>query len=592
MATGSLTFTADSDKTVTVSGADVSVTNDSTSTADVFLNSTTLAPGASRTFNAGSSITVKSESIQQPITGNIGTIPELVTLLIDGEEVQPNSSKQFTSNFTVSASVEETQYKITLPVFPPNLRVFFNGVEVFSEEVVTIEDNIAITFELASVLPVEIPVTYSNMETVTYNGTSYPTPDGSFTIEAAESPTEGLTMVGADNVPDIIVNGTDIQALTINQTAYAPTDLPVTFTPDPNITNQIFVEGSVITPMPVTIAGTGIASATANNEPIKLPYTFTPDEATVIAVSAEVYTVDIDSPGGAIISRNGVMLSDGTSAYHEAIDVTANVLYTVDGEHTMTVDGADIKQIVFNGIVLDGTDLPRELKTRAMTSTLDVVGYAPSTLNLSGLYMEDLRVNSVTIPIVDGSVNYTMETREDVINVIMAGTQPRPQDTYEITWNTNNATTIYYNGNEVPNGSTTIIDRDGFVEARALPIPVHFDVTDGMTTTVNGRVYTGSDFTIQVDQETFVTVEYLTCELTVGWAGVDQYTITLPQDVVYITAPQVDWKKFNTWTSTVKGIGNARSVKTTLDLRNTTTATVQAHYVAHPGWCDLPKDFT
>lgn len=480
------------------------------------------------------------------------------------------ATTSFIADVNKTVTIEGETYTLTLPTIPEGVTVTINETQMQAGIPVELTENATLGISVAATGG-SFTVNYTNANSVTYNNS--PVTNGQTIDVTGDENT--LTFTGATTIPSVTVNGNSITAVTVNEQSIPISSLPYTFTPIGGITNQVFFEGSDTGSRQITIAGTNIATVTVNDEEVQLPYTTTVTEALTIAASGEIYQVDLTSLGGAKITKDGEVINDGNSSLHQIIDIDKDTYLTIDGTHSLTVTGENIESISVNGIVYPVTSLPITVTNNKMSATVNVDGYSPSEVHVVGSYMETVTVDGVNIPIGEnGSVDFELTTVQNNHFINIQGSQPRE---YAITWNDNGSTSIYMDGVEMQNGTSSLISKDVYVEALPEPIPLHFETAIDANVEVNGRDYTGNDFTVNVTSATEIDVTTETCTLIIDY-GDNSYEIIVPQGIVTLTAPHRDGWIFDTWSSSDLGIESPKSVRTLIDLRGQSTGHIVCHY--------------
>lgn len=481
------------------------------------------------------------------------------------------ATKTFVADKNKTVTVEGNVYTITPSNLPSNVHIYINEILLENGKPITITANSTITATVDAVTPPEITINANSYNSITLNGKAV---EDMQTV-ALNQGDNVIDFEGATNIPNVTVNGDGIKKFTVNEVEYQPENLPYTFTPKGGVTNSIFVQGSDEAAKKITLSGTNIASATVNNVAVTLPHEFTISEDTKIAMAGEIYQVDVSSYGGATIKKNDTVVSDGNSPYHEIIDITEDTYLNFDGGHDLILDGDNVKAISVNGIRVEIADLPVTILNRAMQAKVEIHGQEPSIFHITGDHINYMTVDGNNIPVGDnGTVSYSIKTAEKVHNVIMEGTQPRQ---YALKFNDHDVTNISIDGQLMADGATKYISKDVYIEAEARPIPIHIETQDNVYVEIDGKDYPGNDITFNVTKPTELDVTTDSCRLTIDY-GDDSYTITVPQEVVYLTAPQRDGWIFDCWSSSTLGIGNPKQVKTTIDLRGKNAGSLVAHY--------------
>lgn len=483
------------------------------------------------------------------------------------------ATTSFVADVNKTVTVEGITYTITAPSIPEGLTVRFNEVELKPGVPVELTDNMSITFDMTPVVEPTLMVAYASMNTFTLNG--QPIANGS-TVTLANGSTNVISATGATSIPPVTITGSGISAFTVNSTAFTPNDLPYTFTPTGGITNSINVTGADTTRPKVTLNGTNIASATANGTAITLPYSHVvTEDALDIAVSGEIYQVDVASVGGVQIKKDGVIISDGNAGLHQIIDVTKDTYLSLDGTHTLTVNGTQIKSISVNGIEYPAGNLPVNIKNSKMTASVVANGYAPSEVHITGDYMETVTIDGENMPLTgEGHFEAELTTVDDNHFINMVGLQPRE---YGITFDDNGSTTMELDGKAVEDGTTKLIAKDVLVAAWPEPIPIHFDNAAGVIVEINGREFAAEDFTYNISNASEIDILTNNCILTIDY-GDNSYQLIVPQAIVTIAAPHRDGWLFQNWSSSDLGIDSPQSVRTSLNLMGKSTGHLVATY--------------
>lgn len=480
------------------------------------------------------------------------------------------ATTSFVANVNKTVTVEGIIYSLTVPTIPDNLTVYLNEVELTAGETVTLTDNMSLTFAVEPQTSY-LTTTYTNQNTVMLNDVAI-TSGQRVQLNAGENT---LTATGATAIPAISVNGDGITNFTVNGIEYQPSQLPYTFTPAGGRTNSIYIQGADTTTKNIEIVGTNIDGVTINNEAVTLPYKGQVTEDIVLGVSGEIYQLDLTSKGGATIGINGQQISDGNSPVHQIIDISSDTYCTIDGTHAISITGTDIKSISVNGVQQKIENLPVTVNNNKMTATVEVTGFEPSEVHVTGSYIDTVTVDGVDVPVNEnGNVGFEITTSEENHFINIIGSQPR---SYGITWNDNGSTDIYLNGQQVESGTTSLINSDVYVSAEPDAIPVHFETAQDSQVQVNGKLQNTHDFTIEVSSATEIDVTTETCVLTIDYAD-NSYSILVPQDIITITAPHRDRWLFDCWSSDDVGIANPKSVRTTLNLVGKSSAHLVSHY--------------
>lgn len=495
------------------------------------------------------------------------------TLQLNGVELVNGEPVQITQDSTLTVTPQEA------PViqfnFPDSIKVLYNEVELTNGQKVSVTDNGSI--QILNQLPTFIPVTF-NLEGVstakyeTESGTSGNIIDGE-TINIPVTDKTNVQITGATAIPKIIVNGEGISSFSVNGKQFEISQLPYTFTPMSGFTNTIFMTGQNTEDKTLTISGTNIASMTVNNIPVTLPYTTVVNEPLDISVSGEVYQVDVSSAGGALIFKDGVQISDGKSL-HTILDINKDTFLSIDGTHTLTVSGNDIKTITVNEVSVDVDKLPVTVTNNSMTASIMIGGYPPSEIHISGTYIDTATLDGNAVKIgANGSVDLEVEVREENHFLSIVGSQPRE---YGLTFNDHGVTDILMDGVKQQSGTTAYINDAQYIESEAKPIPLIFDMDEMTIVEINGKPYYG-DFTVNVSRETQIDVNSSSCKVTIDY-GDNSFTLSVPQQLITLCAPHRDGWIFDTWTSNDVGIINPREVRCNIDLTNIARAHLVANY--------------
>lgn len=482
---------------------------------------------------------------------------------------------KFTADVNKTVTVEGNVYSITVPAIPSNVHLYLNEVEVQENTPIALSENMQLTVAVDTPDASEVTVTYTNANSCKYDGGSIVSGEGLEITPGKHT----LAFEGATAIPPVTVNGEGITGFTVNATEHTPSELPYTFTPLGGTTNAVYFAGSAGENTKVNLQGTDIAKVAVNGteiQPVDGVYTIT-DTAGVynVNVEGETYQVDVSGTQGIVIEKDGEVIADGTAAVHQIIDIKKDTFFKLDGTHTITVNGTDVKSISVNGVSYPVENLPFNVKNNALVATVEVHGFEPSEVHVVGQYIDTVTVDGVTVPIGEqGAVDFELTTVEQNHFINILGSQPRE---YALTFNNNDATTIEMDGVEVPKGVTKMIAKDVYIESTPLPIPIHFESAQDATVQVNGRDYQSNDFTVSISGATEVDVTTDTCLLTIDY-GDDSFSMSVPQAVVYITAPHRDGWIFDCWSSSNIGIANPKQVKTTLDLQGKNRGNLVCHY--------------
>lgn len=485
------------------------------------------------------------------------------------------ATKTFEISRDSTISVEGNIFTLTVPVIPNGVHIYANDVEIKANQPLEITSNISVSIDVPSFVPPTLTVNYQNEQSAIYD--SEPITDGQV-INVTEG-AHTMTFVGATEIPQIQFSANGLTGFTVNSVSHNISELPYTFTPTPGQMNIITASGEATEAPEIVINGTNIDTVNVNNQEVTLPYKVQTYDDLNIAVSGKQYSIDIDSTGGASISRDDINLSDGTTPYHESFTLSDDMRITIDGTHILNIDGDDIKQINVNGVVFNEGQLPATLRTNKMTANVDIIGYPPSEVHVTGVDIISASIDNTSIPVNDGNVDYEFATREKNHFITMTGKQARE---INVTFNDTGSTTIQVDGIEQENG-TISTSKDIYVQANSKPIPVHIESQANATVEVNGRKYTENDFTVEIYAPTEIDVETSFCTLTIDY-GDNSVTLDVPQSIIYLTAPHRDGWIFDGWSSDNIGIGNPKQVRTTLDLRSKRNANLVCHYQRCVTW--------
>lgn len=477
----------------------------------------------------------------------------------------------FTADQNKTVTINGLTYSITVPTLPAGVHLFLNEVEISAGDTVALEENSTLAITVDSSETSEITVTYTGANSCTYDAQEIDSGEGLEITPGKHT----LSFIGTVSIPPINVNGEGINSFSVNGTQFTPENLPYVFTPKGGITNNIFITGSETQPRDVTLTGTNIETVTVNGTPVTLPYKMTVNESTNVAVSGEIYQLDLQSVGGAIVKKDGVVLSNGSSTLHQIVDVDKDTYVSIDGTHTLTVTGTNLKTITINGINYPVSQLPVSITNNKMSVTMNIAGNEPSEVHISGTYIDTCTIDGQAIEVKEnGSVDVELQTQESNHFVSIIGSQPRE---YGLTFNNNNATIIEMDGATVDNGSTKYISDSAYIEATPTAVPVHFETDDTVIIEINGKRYNSSDFTYNINSDTEVDINTSTCRITIDY-GDNSYNLTVPQSIVTLVAPHRDGWLFDNWSSTNAGITGSKSVRCTVDLTGKTQANFVCHY--------------
>lgn len=490
----------------------------------------------------------------------------------------------FTADVNKTVTVEGIIYNLIPSNIPEGTHIYLNEVELQNDVPVEITADMHLTVTVPTFTAPKITFTTDSLKAATLNGN--PIVNGTtYTLEDGSENT--VEVSGATSIPQVTVNGDGVTGFTVNNVEYGVGNLPYTFQPTAGITNQVFFKGEAGAPHTFTLAGTDIETVTVNGQQVTLPYFTAIDQDLTVAVAGEIFQLDIESTPGCTIknSKTGEIISAGTSPVHKVIDIDRDTYLSMDGTHTLTVTGKDVKEISINGVKYPIESLPVSVKNQQMTATVEITGYEPSEVHVVGQYIETVTVDGVDVPIADsGSVDLELTTREENHFINIIGSQPRE---YALTFNDNGTTVIEKDGTKVQNEVQYLISKDTYIDAISKPIPIHIESGPTISVEVNGRDYTSNDFTINVQQETELDITAETCDLTIDY-GDNSFTITVPQNVITITAAHRDGWIFDTWSSSNVGILSPKEVRTQLDLRGKNKANVVCHYQRCVTW-DKPN---
>lgn len=481
------------------------------------------------------------------------------------------SIKKFTADVNKTITIKGNVFTLTVPAdLPEDVNFYLNEVKIEAGQTVELTENSTIGISVEDKTVTLLP-TFINMNSIKINGTELEN-GKAITLDSGSNT---LTAEGATSIPSVQINGDGVVGMSVNGVDVPPDNLPYTFQPVGGITNSVFVNGAEQQSRQVTIAGTDIESCTVNGQPVNLPYKFTPAEDTTVAVSGEIYQVDLASVGGTVVRQDGIVIADGNAETHKIIDIDHDTYLTLDATHDVIIDGSNVKEVTVNGVTAPVDELPYTIRNKAMKANVKVVGYEPSEVHVVGNYMDTVTVDGEIIPIGEaGTVDFELTTREENHFINIIGSQPRE---YRLTVNDGGTTEVKVDGVIIPDGGYVDIAKDVKIDSVSLPIPVHFEVAEDAYLEINGRDYTGRDTTFNVTSATEVDITTDTCVLTVDY-GDDSYSYTVPRNVVSITAPHRDGWVFDCWSSDNVGIKNPKQVKTTIDLRGKTNAHIVAHY--------------
>lgn len=525
-------------------------------------NSTPLVDGDAVTFDSDGTLTATADTVKIDVLGND------ITTTINGDTAT-----------SYSASPGETVEVIATPALtfecdvPEGCTLFVNSVEAKDGETITVsesgdlgvvapeDDGVDITFDLTSMASATID------GKAVENGTAY---------NLKNNTSHNVTGVGATSIPPVTVGGQGITGFSVNGVGYTPDNLPYTFTPTAGGTNQVYMDGENTEIYTLRVDGTDLQTVNINGESVTLPYSATIDKDMTVTASGEIYQLDLSGTPGAIVvnAKTGEVYGDGATKMHRVVDVDKDMYLAVDGTHVLTVTGDDIQYITINGVKYPVESLPVQLNNTQMTATVNIAGYPPSEVHVVGNYIDTITVDGDAVDIGEsGAVDVEITTRDENHFINIVGSQPRE---YAISYNDNDSTTIKQDGKDVGN-TVQYISKDIFVSATPEPVPIHVETSPTVTVQVNGKAQAGTDFTFDVNSATELDITAETAELTIDY-GDNSYTITVPQQVITITAPHRDGWVFDAWSSSNVGIMSPKQVRTQIDLRGKLSANVVCHY--------------
>lgn len=479
---------------------------------------------------------------------------------------------KFNADSNKTVTVSGSTYSIKWPdTFPEGLSIQINEIEVTPGSTTQLTADAVVTMESTEPTDTTLTVTYISAGSVTLD--SQPVTNGQKVTLSKGDHT--MDFVGASAIPEVQINGSGIQSFTVNGGEHQSTEIPYTFTPIAGQVNSVYVTAAGEGTAHLNMVGTNIAEVNVNGTPQKLPLSMDINGTTNIAVAGEVYQVDLTSQGGAVIKNGNATLTDGTTPFHRIIDITQDTYINVDATHILTVTGEDIKEIRINGLKYEPDVLPAPIRNRDMTATVDIVGYDPSEIHITGNYIETITFDGNDIPVGEsGSVDLEITAREENHFVNIIGSQPRE---YGITWNDNGSTSMLMDGKKQTSGTTSFIKKDVYVSSTPSPVPVHIEATEDAFISVNGKRWSANDFVIQVDSATELDIATETCNLTVDY-GDNSYSLLVPSSMITIAAPHRDGWIFDGWSSDNVGIVNPKSVKCNIDLTGKSVANLVCHY--------------
>lgn len=485
------------------------------------------------------------------------------------------ASLSFVADVSKTVTVDGILYTLTVPTIPKGIHLFLNEVEVQKNIPITLTENMQLGIEVDVPEASKITVNYTNANSAKYDGGEFVT-GKNFEVTPG---THTIDFIGATSIPPVSINGDGITGFTVNSTEHTSSELPYTFTPLGGVTNNVYIAGSAGENTSVFMTGTDIAKVAVNGTeifPVNGVYTLNSSTGVYnVAVEGETYQVDVESTSGIVIKKDGEIVSDGTSELHKIFDIKKDTFFTLDGTHTLTINGTDVKSVSVNGVSYPIENLPFSVKNSILTANVVVNGFEPSEVHIVGQYIDTITVDGYDVPIgEEGAVDLELTTVEQNHFINVMGSQPRQ---YALAFNNHDSTVIEVDGEVVPNGVSKYINKDVYIEATPTPIPVHFESPSDARVQVNGKDYNSNDFTVSINSATEIDVTTETCKLTVDY-GDDSFTLTVPQSVVYITAPHRDGWIFDCWSSSNIGIGNPKQVKTTLDLQGKTFGNLVCHY--------------
>lgn len=476
----------------------------------------------------------------------------------------------FTADANKTVKVVGETYTLIVPSLPEGIQMYINEVPVNTNDAYEITENVQITFSGAGASG-DVSFDLSDMQSCKFNGVNVNSGDivsfspGRNTIEAK----------GVTTIPNVILNGEGLNGFTVNGLQHTPAELPFNWTPQSGQANSLYFNGQAADNKSISIAGTDIETLTINNVDTPLPYSGIVDEDMIIAVAGRIYQVDLDSKGGASIAKDGVIINDGNSTTHQIIDIDKDTYIVLDGTHELTLDGVNLTSATINGVTIEVEDLPIDIPNNKMNLNFTANGYLPSEVHVTGSYLDTVMIDGVNVPLSDnGGLQYELTTIQDNHFIQVVGSQPRE---YLLTFNNNNSTEITANGNIVSNMVGILVSNDTYIEANAIPIPVNFSMPENGILVIDGRTYYVDQYTHLVSKETFVDFSTDSCRVTINY-GDDSLVMLLPQAMVNIGAPHMNYWIFDGWSSNDVGITNPKSKKALIDLRGRSFAVLTAHY--------------
>lgn len=484
------------------------------------------------------------------------------------------ATKKFTATGNTTVTVVGNSYSLTTGTLPEGVHIYLNELELQSNQTYSITQNSQLTSSVDLTPPGTLTINADNYNSVTYDSQPI-TPGSKLTV------TEGdhtVSFVGAASIPTVTINGSAIKGLTVNGTALTTDNLPYTFTPIGGKSNDVYVTGTGVEQYIMTLTGTNIRHTMINGESVELPFKTNIDSDQIITVDGEVFQVDLQSTG-AKVTKDGIVVTSGNNPYHQILDVTKDTYLTVDGTHTLTVTGSNIKSLTVNGVTTPIESLPYTISNNKMTVNLDVTGQPPSTVYVSGEYIKSATLNGQAIDVgANGQVGISFSTLAENQYLTVVGAQPRK---YAITWNDNGSTSLWLNGKQVASGSTSLIDSDVYVSSESMPLPLIFDTDEATIIEINGKPFRENDFTVNVTTETLIDVNSSTARVTLDY-GDNSYLVILPRKLITLTAPHRDGWLFDGWSSDTVGFTSPKMVQTNVDLSSVSEAHIVAHYQRYP----------
>lgn len=484
------------------------------------------------------------------------------------------ATKKFTATGNTTVTVVGNSYNLNTGTIPEGVHIYLNELELQSNNTYTLDQNSTLTSTVDLTPAGTVTINADNYNAITYDSQPV-TPGSTITVEEGN---HNITFTGASSIPTVTINGSAIKNLTVNGTALTTDNLPYTFTPIGGKDNSVYVTGTGVEQYLLTLTGTNIRHTMINGEQVNLPYQTNINSDQIITVDGEVFQVDFQSTG-AKITKNNKVITDGNSPYHEILDIVEDTYISVDGTHTLTVTGSNIKSLTVNGVTTPIESLPYTISNNKMNVNLDVTGQPPSTVYVSGEYIKSATLNGQSIDIgANGQVGISFSTLAENQYLTVIGAQPRQ---YAITWNDNGSTSLWLNGKQVASGSTSLISSDVYVAAESKPLPLIFDTDEATIIEINGKPFREDDFTVEVTTETLIDVNSSTARVTIDY-GDNSYLVILPRKIVTLTAPHRDGWLFDGWSSANVGITSPKMVQTTVDLSSVSEAHIVAHYQRYP----------